>query len=500
MRRYLLSSPKTSALGTHFWPSFVLGGFRKAPSPREVNSRGSPQTLGFRLVLDLKHSCFINRACFRSLFLSCLLGLGLGACAGSPPTLERGLSLMRADKLEQACGIFAELLERDGTPPARLNTLRPWVECLSRSGQLNRARSWLAGGPRDGAHLYGSALVALATAPTGLPRALELLEQAEALWPAEGEIPYRRGILLLADDQPARALPVLTRACKMDDSAHCAAALGHALFDVGRVQAALHQIRRIPQLRPRPSDVRRGKLLITRVTKRAAALPRRLRPAYQKALHQLNQLDRPGATIKILEELLVDDPEFGEIYTLLGLAHLRLQHSAQATVAFRRARALSPLSAATSVYLAAIYQSRQRGDSAVEEYRRALQLNPFLWQAAHQLGKLLLSLRRPKEAAVVFEQAAVVDGGSPLSLRLAGRAYLAAGALQRAEFHFKRLYDQEPDDFEINLRLAQILSRRGGGPTASQARQRAIMHVERAAKIRPKDPELESLRTQLKMD
>ena len=305
------------------------------------------------------------------------------------------------------------------------------------------------------------------------------------------------GVLLLADDQPARALTALERACKLDDSARCAAALAHALFDEGRVDEALRQIKRIPRLRPRLRDVRRGRLLIQRVIRALLGASRRLRAAHGKALHQLNALDRPGAAIKIIEELLIEDPGFSELHILLGQAHLRLQHSAQATVAFRRAQALNPLDAASSIYLATIYQSRQRWDSALIEYRRALQLDPFLWQAAHQLGKLLLELQRPGEAAEVFEQAAVVDGGSSLSLRLAGRAHLAAGALRRAESHFQRLYRRQPDDFELNLRLAQILVRGDDAPTAER-RRRAIAHLERAARVRPKDPEIQALRTLLK--
>jgi len=435
--------------------------------------------------------------CCVPVVLALSIALTVGACAGTP-TDERAQQLMRAGDVRRACDQLRALVDEEGPRERQLNRVRELTECLSRIGRLEELARLLAPRPEDGLRLYGEALLEVARSPMALGRALQLLARAEARWPGLGEIPYRAGILLLADEQPARALPYLQRACRLSETAACVVAQAHALLDLNQTQQALALAGRLPLLRPRKVDVDRGRALIQRIAKRSRRIP----PAARTKLDEADQLlerDRAGDAIRLLEELLLDHPRLGAAHRSLGLAHLRLGNAADAVVALRRATELDPLDSSSHLFLAALYQSRGLVDESVTEYREALRLNPFLEEAAQRLGELLLQRGRAAEAAEILDRAGAVDGGGALSLRLAARAHLAAGKLDRAERCLVRLHQREPQDFETNLRLAQLLADRYAqqGGASPETLARAFEHLDQAAASRPADPELAELRRRL---
>ncbi len=427
--------------------------------------------------------------------LLALLALLASGCA-RPATLDEAQRWLRAGELGRACPALARLAE-SGSRARQLEALRGWIDCLARSGELERAERWLAARPADGARAYGEALLAVARTPAALPQALALLEEASRRWPAVAELPYRAAVLLLADEQPAPALALLDRACRLEATAACAVARAHALLDLGREEEALAEVARVPRLQPRRADVTRGRALIQRLARRRAAVPEAARERFRRARELLDRHDRPGEALRVLEELLVDHPRLGAAHSLVGLAQLKLGNGADAVVALRRAAELDPLDATNPLFLGVLYQTRGRAAEAIEAYRRALRLDPFLARAAQRLGELLLRGGRAAEAAEVLEAARAVEADA-LSLRLAARAHLAAGALERAEECFSRLLREEPRDFEGNLRLAQLLidrHQKRRGPRELATRAARLLDV--AAEARPGDPELMQLRARL---
>lgn len=426
------------------------------------------------------------------------------ACAGpstADDTLEHARRRMErpkgGDDLLAACRALEAMVQRGGARDRQLQAIRVWVDCLARTGELDRAATALAGLPRA-ARLYGQALVTVGRDPAALPRAVGLLDQAAAAWPAEAEPPYRAAVLLLADDQPAKALPRLERAARLRDSAAVAVARAHALLDLGRTEEALTEVRRVPGLDPGEAELRKGRALIQRIARRTRTVPRDARKAYREALDLLQHTDRAGQCIRALEGILLDHPRLAAAYTLLGLAHLRLGNAADAVVALRRALELNPLDATNPLYLAVIYQKRGQLPQSITYFRRALELDPFLVRAARELAQLLLREGRAKEAATVLERLVSLDRDSETTQRLAGRAHMAAGALRRAERYFAGLAARDPDDFELNLRLGQLLLRRYQDEGRPGLLERAAKHTRRAARARPDDAEVEELQLQLR--
>lgn len=386
-------------------------------------------------------------------------------------------------------------VQQQSLRPRRLDALRLWIDCSKRAGELGQAQQQIEAMNPGAARLYARALVLLARSAANLPRALSLLARARQRWPDQGEIPYRAAVLLLADHRPAEAHALLQQACRLADTAACSVALAHALLDLGRLTESMAAARRVPDLQPRPRDIKRGRALILRVIKRTQRFPRGVKERYRVALDMLNHKDQAGTCIKAMDEILLDHPRLAVAHTLLGLAHMRLGNRGAAVSSFRRAAGLNPWDATNPYYLGVLYEGQQHPRKAASRYQRALQVDPFHADAASRLGKALLSSARPREAARVLDRLLALDAAAPASLRLAARAHMAARSYQRAERYYARLAGDEPTDFEINLRLAQLLYKRyrRQGNSPAKLLRRAAEHADKAAKVRPNDPELRRL-------
>lgn len=438
-----------------------------------------------------------------------LLTLWVASCGPKPNAVDHVRTQLRSGKpaeLRQACKTLDQLVDQlveqqQASRPRRLTVYRMWIDCLARTGELQRARRWLDLQPVDGGTRYARAMEEVARSPSGLPRAIALLRHAGREWPDQAEIYYRAGVLLLADDQPQAALPLLQRASRLDDTAAAAVAQAHALLDLGHVDKALEQARRVPMLNPTSSDIHRGRQLIQRLALRTGIIPEEARARFRLAVRHLQKEDRAGACISAVEEILVDYPRLAAAHTLLGLAHVRLNNLGEAVVALRQAAALNPLDATNPYFLAKLHLERGKREQSVDYYRQCLQLDPFHAQAAEQLGRTLLTLGRPAEASEVLEQlAAFSDEAQTTHLRLAARAHFQAGSLDKAEGAYRRLLEIDPHDFETNLRMGQLLVRRMNQQDKVHRRKLidlASQHAQRARAVRPEDPELERLLQQL---
>jgi tetratricopeptide (TPR) repeat protein len=440
--------------------------------------------------------------------LAIVLLLPLWSACRVEPSTEEAKRLLVEGKLVGACEVWSDLLRQDEPLHASqkieprdawLEHIRGFILCSSLIGTLDRAAARLAQMPLDAPRLYGEALIAVARPLSQLPLALSLLARAESLWPDRGEIPYRAGVLLLADEQPRRAIPFLERAFRLSETASCAAALAHALLDLDRGAEALDHARKIPSLYPSAEDISRGRALIARLVHRSTVIPDKARARYEHALDLLQKRDRPGEAITLSEDLLHDFPRFGACYTVLGLAHLRLNNGPETYVSFERAMDLSPLNAENPLYLALFYQLRGHLEESVTYFRRALALNPFLDRAAYELGKTLLKLNRKKEARLALEQSLAVEGDGDDVLRLVAKTHLSIGSYDGAEAHLERLVKKYPNDFELQILLAQTLLKHylEQQKRASRLLLRAKECARQASALQSADPALKELKAQL---
>ncbi|MGD9522347.1 MAG: tetratricopeptide repeat protein [Gemmatimonadales bacterium] len=132
----------------------------------------------------------------------------------------------------------------------------------------------------------------------------------------------------------------------------------------------------------------------------------------------------------------------------------------------------------------------ERPDEALEQFGRALDLNPRYVEAHLHRGLVLNQLGRTSEAAEAFQAAQRAEGppvgglSAPVAARLAnehariGEHYAEAGALPEAIREYERAVSLGPMFHDLRLRLARLLIE-GGNPL------RAREELERILELRP---------------
>lgn len=114
-----------------------------------------------------------------------------------------------------------------------------------------------------------------------------------------------------------------------------------------------------------------------------------------------------------------------------------------------------------------------RPDEALQEFDRALALNPRYLEALLHRGLVLNQFGRVDEAAAAFAAAAAAEGppiaglSAPIAARLAneharlGDLYAEAGALAEAVLECRRAVELGPGFHDLRLRLARLLLESG---------------------------------------
>ena len=121
-----------------------------------------------------------------------------------------------------------------------------------------------------------------------------------------------------------------------------------------------------------------------------------------------------------------------------------------------------------------------RPDEALQEFDRALALNPRYLEALLHRGLVLNQLGRGSEAAMAFAAATAAEGppvaglSAPVAGRLANEharlaeLYAEAGALAEAVLECRRAVELGPHYHDLRLRLARLLLESGNPLQASR--------------------------------
>jgi len=435
---------------------------------------------------------------------ACLLmtALFLGGCAGGANTVAAARDLLRAGELPRSCALLDTLVARgEGSPAERLEGIRLLIDCSRKMGRLDGAEHRVKALPGEAERLYGEALLSLARSPSNMEPALKQLGRSAKAWPEAAEIPYRAGLIRLMNGEAVLAKPLLEQSCKLEASALCAVTLAHALLDLGQPEAALAQIQAASKLQPGAREVKRGRALVRRIRRRTRAVPPGARERFQRAMTLLRDEDKASECLRLVEELVLEYPQFPGGHTLVGLAQLRLANPAEAVVALRRAQALNMLDATNPFYLALIYHKRQRWDDTAKLLELALRLDPFHLRALKLLGDVWLRTSQFKRAAALHDRLTALEPDEETHLRMAARAHHAAGQKDRAEERFKRLLVDAPNDFEANLRMAMLLlDRHRAGAGQGTLLAKAKEHAGKAAKVRRDDPEVKRVQAEIGLE
>jgi Tfp pilus assembly protein PilF len=145
----------------------------------------------------------------------------------------------------------------------------------------------------------------------------------------------------------------------------------------------------------------------------------------------------------------------------LGLHFDQNHRRAKALDEYRKALALDPHDARTRNNIAVILWFDGDRNRALDEYRKAVELDPRLAIARENLGEALLEIGDVSEALEHLTVAVERDPDSARAHYLLGRARAALGQLKPAEDEFRAAAGLKPDWAEAHNNLGAVLMSQG---------------------------------------
>jgi tetratricopeptide (TPR) repeat protein len=386
---------------------------------------------------------------------------------GPAPSARQRVQLLLEKEPAAALRLADELA---AAAPADLELARLRAEAWVRAGRGGELVNATAPGTPAGHYTRGLALYARAA---DVPRALEEFRAAAALAPGEPELHHRLGVALLEAEDEAAALPSLQRALELAPGrAAWRLPLAKALHRTGRSTDAVEALRSFVELGPAPRDVQLARDLMARISPPLAGVPRAALPKLEQALHWLNTADAPQQAAVALEELLLEYPDLGPAHALLGLAFQRLEDAGRAVEEFRRAAELQPLDGRPHYYLAVLLLGRQKDPSAREALERALERDPLIDDAWGRLGDLALGRGETATARRCYRVLTALQPNAPLAHSRYALVLQLDGDFAAAEAELRRAHELAPADADLQLRLGLLFSER---------RKQARTAIERAS-------------------
>lgn len=193
--------------------------------------------------------------------------------------------------------------------------------------------------------------------------------------------------------------------------------------------------------------------------------------ALRESLTQLQSLEAERETVEP-ERLAKGYADTGMMFH----AH-HLQRIAQ--VCYEAALRARPASPKWAYLLAYSYQESGDFESALRNYRRAIELAPEYPVSRYREAHALALLNRTKEARVILETLARRRPGQAAALALLGDVYLQSGKHAQALGYFQRALKLQPQAGQLHYRLAQAY--RGIGDL-----DKARAHIKRRGSQAPR--------------
>jgi len=174
-----------------------------------------------------------------------------------------------------------------------------------------------------------------------------------------------------------------------------------------------------------------------------------------------------------LQAILKTNANQPDALNLLGAVRAKQKRFDEAEKFFTRAVNANASLVSARMNLVQLYLIQSKPQSAISELNQVLRLQPDNTEAFDRLSRLLLSEKRTDEFINLIEQAQATPS-IPLSLLLSlGDAYLEKKDAAKAEAAFRLALDQQSDNADAILGLAQAAQLKGDASTASSYLDRA---------------------------
>lgn len=173
-----------------------------------------------------------------------------------------------------------------------------------------------------------------------------------------------------------------------------------------------------------------------------------------------------GEVVRILREILAEDPNVMDAWFMLGNVHASHGKPEQAIGFFKRVLELKPDDEMAVVNMANAYRTLGRDEEALAGYRHFLTLDPKNAQVRYQISQILIDRGRYDEAAEELRQALAIEPKLAAARNALGVIAIRRGDLQRAEQEIAGALEQKPDVRLAHFNLALIAEERRDWPRA----------------------------------
>jgi Flp pilus assembly protein TadD len=309
---------------------------------------------------------------------------------------------------------------------------------------------------------YQEGLVRFSLPAEAGERALDAFRKAVQLRPDEPEFRFRLGIALLESEQFEASLAELELANKPQSSPRPSwqLPLAKARFHSGDSKGAVSALRAFVEGNPLAHEVTTARALMAQISDPFAQFPKSARTQLEQAMSWLDSGDQPQQAIVVLEEVLREHPDAAIVHALLGLSWARIDDAGKAIEELKRAVELSPDDGKYHLYLAEIYEARQRQQTADSHFSKAVELNPLLDGAWVKLGDSALHQQDYPKARSLFLVAARLDTQNFAARGKLALVYQLEGNWPAADHELRGIHELAPQNLEFILRLGILHTER----------------------------------------
>ena len=194
--------------------------------------------------------------------------------------------------------------------------------------------------------------------------------------------------------------------------------------------------------------------------------------------HESNGEDESDAAIARLKQVVAQDPHILDAWVMLGNEYARKSDFNTALQHYKRALQINPDYDLATINLANAYRALGQFDAAILGYERYLEKDPKNAYVRYQLGELYVDLGRLDRAESAFRQALSDDTRVASARNALGVVAFKRGDLAQAEKEIRAALEQKADVRLAHFNLALIAEQRGDVRTAVAEYEREIdMHA-----------------------
>ena len=191
--------------------------------------------------------------------------------------------------------------------------------------------------------------------------------------------------------------------------------------------------------------------------------------------------DRLAEAERELISILKGNINQPDALNLLGAVRAKQRRLDEAEKLFTRAVAANSRLVSARMNLVQLYLIQSKPQNAIGELNQILRLEPGNEEAFDRLHRLLISQKRFDDVINLIEQAKSTRTVSYSLLLSLGDMYLERKNASKAEENFRLALEQQADDADSILGLAQVAQLRGDAASASSYLDRAKKSVAKSA-------------------